>query len=137
MPDLVSGIVALGLVRPILAADLQHNHSANLATWINFALLFYVTAVFANIGLGGNTALLKTPSSILVMVVVGMANLNARRYGEIVVPILILFGAFNVTSASAAMGLSGFALITLSAVGAAFLIDMGRVKEAMLSKPAA
>lgn len=136
IPDLVSGLIAVALLRPLLVGDFHHNHRTNLATWVNFALLFYVTAIFANIGLGGDTSWLKHPSSILALVVIGMANLNSRRYGELVVPILLVFGAINISSASSAMGVAGFILVLLSLVGTMLVIDMGKVKDAILSKPA-
>ncbi len=135
LPDLISGVIALSLIRPVLVGDLHHSHRVNVVTWINFGLLFYVTAVFANIGLGGNTSLLKTPSSILVLLVILFANLNVKRYGELVVPILLAFGAINISSASKAMGFPGFILIGTAAIGSAFLIDLSRVKQAVLGKP--
>ncbi|MES2668056.1 MAG: hypothetical protein V4712_18365 [Pseudomonadota bacterium] len=136
IPDLVSGLIAVALLRPLLVGDFHHNHRANMATWVNFSLLFYVTAIFANIGLGGDTSWFKTLSSILAVAVIGMANLNCQRYGELVVPILLLFGAINISYASSAMGVAGFALLILALVGTMLVIDMGKVKDAMLSKPA-
>lgn len=135
LPDLVSGLIAIALLRPLLVGDFHHNHRANLATWVNFALLFYVTAIFANIGLGGDTSWLKTLSSIVAIMVIGMANLNCHRHGQLVVPILLLFGAINISYASSAMGVSGFFLLILALVGTMLVIDMGKVKDAMLSKP--
>ncbi len=95
LPDLVSGLIAIALLRPLLVGDFHHNHRANLTTWVNLALLFYVTSIFANIGLGGDTSWLKTLSSIVAIMVIGMANLNCHRHGQLVVPILLLFGAIN------------------------------------------
>lgn len=135
LPDLVSGVIAAALIHPILAGDLHHSHGINIVTWINFGLLFYITAVFANIGLGGNTSLLKTPSSILILLVILFANLDVKRYGALIVPILLVFGAINVSSASKAMGFSGFVLILTAIIGSAFLINLSRVKKAVLCTP--
>ncbi|WP_093425154.1 hypothetical protein [Tranquillimonas alkanivorans] len=45
-------------------------------------LVFYLTAAFAQIGLGSQSGLLKTPAMLFTLVVIALANFRPKKYGE-------------------------------------------------------
>lgn len=127
VPDLTSGLVSILLVLPVVRGDFLYRHRLDALTLSNLALLFYLTAAFVNIGLGGDAALLKTPTTFFMLLVVLIANLNSRRYGELAVVALVFFGAVNLSAANEAMGFSGFILACCSALGVLFAVDIEKV----------
>ncbi|MGB5066015.1 MAG: hypothetical protein WBO29_01385 [Albidovulum sp.] len=131
------------LVLPVVRGDFLYRHRLDALTLLNLVLLFYLTASFVNIGLGGNAALLKTPTTFFMLLVVLIANLNSRRYGELAVVALVFFGAVNLSTANDAMGFGGFILACCSALGVLFAVDiekatrlvMGTERTSRESKP--
>lgn len=129
-PGLMSGIVALLLLLPVIRGDFLHSHKLDFFTVMNLLLVFYLTSVFATMGIKGAGAfgwVAQGPTFILTLVVVAMANLNVRRYGELGILALIVFGGWNIYVTSEVMGLRGWLFLVTSTVGIVCLIDLRKV----------
>lgn len=134
LPDLVSGISAVLLVWPLIRGDFLYTHRLDAQTIINLALVFYLTAVFVTIGLGGDSILLKGPTFAFAAIVIILSNLNASRYGELAIIALAVFGGVNLLSASVVMGFWGFALSVCSALGVLFTVDVEKALKLLLPR---
>lgn len=129
-PSLISGIVALLLLLPVIRGDFLHNHKLNFLTVMNLLLVFYLTSVFAMMGVKGAGAFsmaTQGPTFILTLLVIAMANLNVRRYGELGILALVVFGGWNIYATSEVMGFWGWLFLATSTVGIVCLIDLRKV----------
>lgn len=129
-PGLMSGIVALLLLLPVIRGDFLHSHRLDVLTVLNLLLVFYLTSVFATMGIQGAGAVswaTQGPTFILTLLVIAMANLNVRRYGELGILALVVFGGWNIYTTSAVMGLWGWLFLATSTVGIICLVDLRKV----------
>lgn len=129
-PGLMSGIVALLLLLPVVRGDFLHSHKLDLLTLVNLLLVFYLTSVFATMGIQGSGAASKVaqgPTFIITLLVIAMANLNVRRYGELGILTLVVFGGWNIYATSNVMGFWGWLFLVSSTVGIVCLIDLRKV----------
>ncbi len=130
LPGLMSGIVALLLLLPVIRGDFLHSHKLDLLTVVNLLLVFYLTSVFATMGIQGAGAIstvAQGPSLIITLLVIVMANLNVRRYGELGILVLVVFGGWNIYATSDAMKFWGWLFLASSTVGTICLIDLRKL----------
>ena len=130
LPSLTSGIVALLLLAPVVRGDFLHSHKLTPLAAINLLLIFYLTSVFATMGLQGaswHSFLTSGPTFILTLLVVAMANLNVQRYGELGILALVVFGGANLFSTGKVMGLNGWIFLLASTIGIICMIDLRKV----------
>lgn len=138
LPGLMSGIVALLLLLPVIRGDFLHNHKLNFLTVMNLLLVFYLTSVFATMGIKGAGAFsmaTQGPTFILTLLVIAMANLNVRRYGELGILALVIFGGWNVYTTSSIMGFWGWLFLASSTIGIVCLIDLRKVLGRLKRSP--
>lgn len=129
-PGLMSGIVALLLLLPVIRGDFLHSHRLDVLTCVNLLLVFYLTSVFATMGIQGAgvaSEMVQGPTFIITLLVVTMANLNVRRYGELGILALVVFGGWNIYATSDVMGFWGWLFLICSTVGIVCLIDLRKV----------
>ena len=127
-PDLISGIAAALLVLPVVRGDFLYTHRFTPLTVINLLLIFYLTACFAQIGLGGNTiTILKSPAMLVTFVVIALANFRPGKYGELAVIVLAVYAGVNILSANEAMEIWGFMLVATAFFGVLFAVDVRKV----------
>ena len=94
-PSLISGIVALLLLLPVIRRDFLHIHKLNFLTVMNLLLVFYLTSVFAMMGIKGAEAFsmaTQGPTFILTLLVIAMANLIVDTGNLVSWPLLSLEG---------------------------------------------
>jgi hypothetical protein len=130
LPGLMSGIVALLLLLPVIRGDFLHSHRLDVPTCANLLFVFYLTSVFATMGIQGAGAISQVaqgPTFIITLLVITMANLNVRRYGELGILALVVFGGWNVYATSTVMGFWGWLFLAFSTVGIICLIDIRKV----------
>ena len=130
LPSLTSGIVALLLLAPIIRGDFLHSHKLDPVAAINLLLIFYLTSVFATMGLQGaswHSWLTSGPTFILTLLVIALANLNVQRYGELGILALVVFGGANLFSTGKVMGPSGWLFLLASTLGVICMIDVRKV----------
>lgn len=129
-PGLMSGIVALLLLFPVIRGDFLHSHKLDALTVMNLLLVFYLTSVFATMGIqgaGAASVLAQGPTFIITLLVITMANLNVQRYGELGILTLVVFGGWNIYATSEVMGFWGWLFLASSTVGIISLIDLRKV----------
>lgn len=130
LPGLMSGIVAMLLLLPVIRGDFLHSHKLDFLTAVNLLLVFYLTSVFATMGIQGAGAVswfTQGPTFILTLLLIFMANLNVHRYGELGILALVVFGGWNIYATSDVMGFWGWLFLVSSTVGIICLIDLRKV----------
>ena len=138
VPDLISALAAALLILPIVRGDFLYSKRLTGLTVLNLFLIFYLTSAYAQIGLGGNKdfALLKGPSMIVTLIVIVLANLRPKKYGELAAIILAVFAAMNILDANQAMGLWGFVLVAATFFGVLFAMDVRKVLNTITGRTA-
>jgi len=130
LPSLTSGLIALLLLAPIIRGDFLHSHKLDTMSVINLVLIIYLTSVFTKMGLHGaswHAGLTSGPTFILTLLVIAMANLNVKRYGELGILALVVFGGANIFSTGKIMGLAGWVFLLASTIGIVLMIDFRKV----------
>lgn len=130
VPDLASGILAFLLLLPLLRGNLLHSERLDPPTALCLLLLFYLFSIVVKMGLVGASfasMFTKSPTFLLILFVAITANFNAQRYGELALLGVIIIGGYNIFTVSEAMGFSGWAFITLFAVGALLTLDLSKL----------
>jgi len=133
LPDLLSGLIAAGALLPLYRKGLLAASFVGVLAFIPLILVFYLSAVLANIGIGGNGwSLLKLPTTALTLFLLILANVNINKYAELALLVLLFLASFSLISASNAMGFSGFVFVSLSVAGILLVFDEKKVMREVL-----
>lgn len=136
-PGLIATVIGIFLTLPLFLADLFVMHRRSDG-WIsvglnilNALLIVYLTAAFAAIGTGGDSWR-SGPTGLVVIAIIALSIINARRYGELAALTLVVLAGWNVSEANAAMGFWGFWLAALSGIGLMLTLDVERIVRLMM-----
>jgi hypothetical protein len=135
-PDLLSGLIAALALLPLwrkgdLAAPFH-----GPVTLIAIIPLFYLCSVLVNIGLGGSgTSLLKLPVVWMLLILLVLANLNIGKYAELAIIVILFLVSWNITTASAAMGVYGFPFLVASLCGVVLTFNQKKIFREVVGKP--
>lgn len=129
VPDLVSGLLAAGIVVPLLRSIRLIDDHFDLLTVIILALYFYLVAAVVNISLGGSGTFFAFPALFSVGVAVMAALVRSRFAAVVSVFVLPALTAANVLSASKTFGKLGFLMVVVVVVATFLMVDFKRTNS--------